>query len=61
MAAADPGFAALSGVMAEDPRKGSIVAYAKDFDADEQERPVAPDQFDPRYETSKKEIWSWYA
>lgn len=22
---------------------------------------VAPDQFDARYETSKKEIWSYYA
>ena len=25
------------------------------------ERPVAPDQFDPKYETSKWEIWAYYA
>ncbi|KAI9758886.1 MAG: hypothetical protein M4579_002770 [Chaenotheca gracillima] len=24
-------------------------------------KPVAPDQFDPQYETSRKEIWSYYA
>ena len=27
----------------------------------EDERPVAPDQFDPKYETTRTEIWSWYA
>ncbi|TID27099.1 hypothetical protein E6O75_ATG01592 [Venturia nashicola] len=26
----------------------------------EDDRPVAPDQFDPRYETSNAEIWSYY-
>lgn len=26
-----------------------------------EERPVAPDQFDPRYETGKWEIWAYYA
>ena len=28
---------------------------------DEDERPVAPDQFDPRYETTRWEIWAYYA
>lgn len=54
MASNDPGFVAP---IAEDKRKGSI-------DADsfrEEDRPVAPDQFDPRYETSKWEIWAYYA
>ena len=25
------------------------------------DQPVAPDQFDPKWETSKWEIWSYYA
>lgn len=28
--------------------------------APEGERPIAPDQFDPKYETSKLEIWAYY-
>lgn len=33
-----------------------------EFDSDpDDERPVAPDQFDPKYETSKWEIWAYYA
>ena len=35
-----------------------------DVDAEsipDDERPVAPDQFDPKYETSKWEIWAYYA
>ena len=27
----------------------------------EQDRPVAPDQFNPKYEATKKEIWSYYS
>lgn len=67
MSAADPGFAALSGAAALDPRKGSVVdvgvaAGSSDADAAAGEVTpiVAPDQFDPRYETSRKEIWAWY-
>ncbi|KAH0537071.1 hypothetical protein FGG08_006112 [Glutinoglossum americanum] len=29
--------------------------------ASHEEHPVAPDQFDPRYETTKLEIWAYYA
>ena len=42
---------------AEDPKKGGIEASS----LAEAERPVAPDQFDPRFETSKWEIWAYYA
>lgn len=33
----------------------------QDGSMEEEERPVAPDQFDERYETNKWEIWSYYA
>ena len=26
-----------------------------------EERPIAPDQFDPKYETTRWEIWAYYA
>ena len=32
-----------------------------DAHLDASERPVAPDQFDERYETGKYEIWAYYA
>ena len=55
MAANDPGFAAMP--TAEDPQKGGI---ERDSDINE-EQPVAPDQFDPEYETTRWEIWAYYA
>lgn len=46
----------------EDPRKGSFEKETESGDIVEtDERPVAPDQFDERYETSKWEIWSYYS
>ncbi|KAI9828942.1 MAG: hypothetical protein M1819_006441 [Sarea resinae] len=56
MAANDPGLAPL-GALAEDPKKGGIEAT----DSLEEEQPVAPDQFDERYQTSRFELWAWYA
>ncbi|KAL8663406.1 MAG: hypothetical protein Q9202_003925 [Teloschistes flavicans] len=56
MAANDPGFAPMP--TAEEPQKGSIEA---DDILDGDERPVAPDQFDPVYETTRLEIWAYYA
>jgi hypothetical protein len=53
MASNDPGLAPLS-APAEDPTKGAI-------DVPNEDTPVAPDQFDPKYETTRKEIWSYYA
>ena len=55
MASADPGFAIMP--LAEDPTKGGIDEESEVLD----EQPVAPDQFDPKYETSKLEIWAYYS
>ena len=41
---------------AEDPTKGGLTASSEDAD-----QPIAPDQFDPQYETSRWEIWAYYA
>lgn len=56
MASNDPGLAPLSAT-AEDPVKGAVDAHG-DL---ESPRPVAPDQFDEAYETTKLEIWSYYS
>lgn len=42
---------------AEDPQKVGLETYG----TPEAEQPVAPDQFDPKYETTRWEIWSYYA
>ena len=55
MASNDPGFAPMPD--AEDPLKGGTIS---DGSLDE-DRPVAPDQFDPAYETTRKEVWAYYA
>lgn len=59
MASNNPGLA-LSAEEKDDPTKGAI---EKDSDGDvvEEDRPIAPDQFDERYETTKKEIWAYYS
>jgi len=64
MASNDPGLALMT-ANADDPRKGGIVEQRHFSPADDdvfvaEERPVAPDQFEPRYQTSKWEIWSYY-
>ncbi|OAG12210.1 MFS general substrate transporter [Paraphaeosphaeria sporulosa] len=53
MASNDPGLAPLN-APAEDAIKGAV-------DVPGDETLVAPDQFDPRYETTRKEIWAYYA
>jgi hypothetical protein len=58
MAAPDPGLATLA-ADAEDPKKGGLEEH--DGVVAETERPVAPDQFDEHYETSKWEIWAYYS
>jgi len=55
MAAPEPGFAMMPA--AEGPRKGGLELSG----TPEDEQPVAPDQFDPKYETTRWEIWSYYA
>ena len=54
MASNDPGYAVNPA--AEDLRKGSI----EDEDIGVEQRPVAPDQFDARYETTRWEINAYY-
>ncbi|MCJ1241280.1 hypothetical protein MMC14_009284 [Varicellaria rhodocarpa] len=54
MAVPDPGFAVMPA--AEDPQKGGIELGDSDDD-----QPVAPDQFDPNFETTKWETWAYYA
>lgn len=53
MAANDPGILPLP--LAEDPTKGGLSGST------EEQHPVAPDQFDPKYETTRWEIWAYYA
>ncbi|ETI25045.1 hypothetical protein G647_04415 [Cladophialophora carrionii CBS 160.54] len=61
MSVANAGIiAAATGPEAEDPKKDIEVvpSHGNTFD---EEHPVAPDQFDPKYETSKWEVWAYYA
>lgn len=59
MSVANAGIAfAATGPEAEDPRKD--VELSPPEDLDDEDRPVAPDQFDPKYETSKWERWAYY-
>ena len=55
MAAPDPGFAPM---LPEDPQKSGVAISSQDSG---DELPVAPDQFDPHYETSRWEIWAYYS
>ncbi|KAI9796990.1 MAG: hypothetical protein M1835_002513 [Candelina submexicana] len=55
MAANDPGLTP-KGALAEVPVKGHV----EGAELVDDERPVAPDQFDEKYETTKWEIWAWY-
>jgi MFS-type transporter involved in bile tolerance (Atg22 family) len=59
MSVANAGLAAAStSVQAEDATNATAeLAVANTLD---DVHPVAPDQFDPRYETSKAEIWGYY-
>lgn len=53
MASNDPGLAQL-GAEANEPIKGAVL---RSVDLEEAECPVAPDQLDERYATSRWEIW----
>lgn len=56
MASNDPGLASFTAT-AEDPTKGAIDGST----GAETDRPVAPDQFDEKFEATKWEIWAYYA
>ncbi|KAH0845778.1 putative autophagy protein (Atg22) [Fonsecaea pedrosoi] len=58
MSVANAGIIAAATVPeAEDPKKDAELNSPNDLDED---RPVAPDQFDPKYQTSKWERWAYY-
>lgn len=48
------------GVESSDVRK-SIPDINDSSPESDEERPVAPDQFDPKYETTRYEIWAYYS
>ncbi|KAL5114547.1 hypothetical protein ACEQ8H_007580 [Pleosporales sp. CAS-2024a] len=56
MASNDAGLAPLS-AWAEAATQGAVDVPSDRY----QDTPVAPDQFDPKYETTRKEIWSYYS
>lgn len=51
----------LSAATAEDPPKNSSLVNNPSPSAFVSDQPIAPDQFDPKWETDKYEIWSYYA
>lgn len=55
MASNDPGFAPIADVT----ETGQACIEPEGFP--NHDRPVAPDQFDRAYETTRKEIWAYYA
>ncbi|KAF2487978.1 autophagy-related protein 22-like protein [Neohortaea acidophila] len=59
MAAPNPGLAQVA-ADAEDPTRGAVEKQA-DGSIVEDVQPVAPDQFEEKFLTSKWEIWSYYA
>ncbi|KAK4495650.1 hypothetical protein PRZ48_012918 [Zasmidium cellare] len=59
MAANDPGLAQVA-APGEDATKGGV-KETSDGSFIEEDRPVAPDQFDERYETGRFEIWAYYS
>ena len=58
MSVSGPGFA-LAAAQAEDSRGTN--AELGPVSTPEDVHPIAPDQFDPKYETSRTEIWAYYA
>jgi hypothetical protein len=58
MASTEPGLA-LASASAEDPQKGELFIHSPALSVED--HPVAPDQFDPKWETDKLEIWSYYS
>jgi hypothetical protein len=54
MASNDPGLAPM-GALAEDAKRGSV-----DATGEEDDRLIAPDQFEERFESTRTEIWAYY-
>lgn len=65
MASNDPGLAPFA-ANADDPRRGGVpekepISPTNDEILVTEDRPIPPDQCDPQLETSRWEIWSYYA
>lgn len=62
MASNDVGPApAIVGAAAEDAVRGDSAVRKPDGSVVEDVKPVAPDQFDEKYETGKYELWAYYS
>lgn len=59
MASANPALD-LAAATAEDPPKSTNFTDSPSPTASLTDHPIAPDQFDPKWETDKLEIWSYY-
>jgi hypothetical protein len=52
----------MVGAAAEDTIKGDVAVRNNSGDlVVEDGKPVAPDQFEPKYETGKYELWAYYS
>ncbi|KAK5081384.1 hypothetical protein LTR70_000997 [Exophiala xenobiotica] len=60
MSVANAGIAASSAYPEAEDSKNTNAEVVDPANTAEDVRPVAPDQFDPRYQASKWEIWSYY-
>ena len=65
MSVANAGPTAGSVSLEGEARRGSVhdveTTYNVPSDAIDSDHPVAPDQFNPAFETARKEIYSYYA
>lgn len=51
----------MVGGAAEDAIKGDVEVQKPDGSIVEDCKPVAPDQFEEKYETGKYEVWAYYS
>lgn len=51
----------MVGAAAEDAIKGDVEVRNSSGSIVEQGKPVAPDQFEPKYETGRYELWAYYS
>src|SRR4051794_7191274 len=60
MSSATPGLDLIS-ASGEDPPKSVLTVPSSSPPGSLSDHPIAPDQFDPKWETDRVEIWSYYA
>jgi len=60
MSVANAGLAAAA-TSAEAEEAKQVPPTVDAYDALDEDRPIAPDQFDPKFETTKWEIWAYYS